>query len=71
MRKAKKVPADELRSEYIPPNSGVSVRGKYVDRLKKSSNVAVLDPGCRPVSERGVIAREFSQVAGCFIYRQS
>jgi hypothetical protein len=44
MRKAKKVAADELRSEYKRSDFGALVRGKYVDRLQKSSNVVVLDP---------------------------
>jgi hypothetical protein len=36
--------ADELRKEYKRSDFGELVRGKYVDRLKKGSNVVVLDP---------------------------
>jgi hypothetical protein len=44
MKKAKKLVADELRSEYKRSDFGVLVRGKYIERLRKSSNVVVLDP---------------------------
>ena len=44
MRKAEKHAADELRSEYKRSDFGTLVRGKYNERLKKSSNVVVLDP---------------------------
>src|SRR6266446_3272195 len=44
MKKAKKVAADDLRSEYKRSDFGALVRGKYFTRLKKSSNVVVLDP---------------------------
>ena len=44
MRKTKPVPADELRPEYKRSDFGELVRGKYADRLKKGSNVVVLDP---------------------------
>ena len=44
MKKAKKLAADELRSEYKRSDFGVLVRGKYVKRLHESSNVVVLDP---------------------------
>ena len=44
MKKAKRFVADELRSEYQSSDFGVLVRGKYVERLRKSSNVVVLDP---------------------------
>src|ERR1022692_2395193 len=54
MKKAKKLAADELRSEYKRSDFGALVRGKYIERLQMSSNVVVLDPrGCRTVSERG------------------
>jgi len=36
--------ADELRKEYKRSDFGELVRGKYVERLKKGSNVVVLDP---------------------------
>jgi hypothetical protein len=35
---------DELRKEYKRSDFGELVRGKYVERLKKGSNVVVLDP---------------------------
>lgn len=44
MKKAKKLPADEPRSEYTRSDFGVLVRGKYVERLRESSNVVVLNP---------------------------
>ncbi len=44
MKKAKKVPAKELRSEYKRSDFGKLVRGKYVERLRTSSNVVVIDP---------------------------
>ena len=44
MKKAKKLAAGELRSEYKRSNFGALVRGKYIERLKASSNVVVLDP---------------------------
>jgi len=44
MRKAKKLAADELRSEYKRSDFGALVRGKYIDRLQTSSNVVVIDP---------------------------
>ena len=43
-KKAKTVPADELRPEYSRSDFGTLVRGKYVDRLRERSNVVVLDP---------------------------
>lgn len=44
MRKAKEVAADELRSEYKRSDFGTLVRGKYIERLRTSSNVVILDP---------------------------
>ena len=44
MRKAKKVAADELRSEYKRSDFGVLTRGKYIEELQTSSNVVVIDP---------------------------
>jgi hypothetical protein len=43
MKKAKKL-TGELRSEYTRSDFDVLVRGKYADRLRRSSNVVVLDP---------------------------
>jgi hypothetical protein len=44
MRKAKKLAPYELRTEYKSSDFKGLVRGKYVERLKTSSNVVVLDP---------------------------
>ena len=44
MRKAKKLAADELRSEYKRSDFGALTRGKYVEELQTSSNVVVIDP---------------------------
>jgi hypothetical protein len=44
MKKAKRITADELRPEYKRSDFGPLVRGEYVERLRKSSNVVVLDP---------------------------
>jgi hypothetical protein len=44
MRKAKTIAADELRSEYRRSEFGALVRGKYTERLRKSSNVVVIAP---------------------------
>src|SRR5437773_52738 len=44
MRKPKKLVANELRPEYKRSDFGALVRGKYLERLQKSSNVVVLDP---------------------------
>jgi hypothetical protein len=44
MKKARRRPVDELRSEYKRSDFGVLVRGKYVERLREESNVVVLDP---------------------------
>jgi hypothetical protein len=44
MKKAKKLAADDLRPEYKRSDFGVLVRGKYIERLRKGSNVVVLDP---------------------------
>jgi hypothetical protein len=44
MRKAKAVGVDELRPEYKRSDFGALVRGKYVERLRTSSNVVVIDP---------------------------
>ena len=44
MKNATKMPPDELRPEYKRSDLPRLVRGKYADRLRKSSNVIVLDP---------------------------
>jgi hypothetical protein len=44
MRKTKKLASDELRTEHKGSDFKGIVRGKYVERLKTSSNVVVLDP---------------------------
>jgi hypothetical protein len=43
MKKAQRE-ADELRNEYKRSDFGKLVRGKYVERIKQSTNVVVLDP---------------------------
>lgn len=42
MKKAKST-SDELRTEYKRSDFGKLVRGKYHDRVKAKSNVAILD----------------------------
>ena len=49
MRKAKTRHADELRPEYKRSDFGALTRGKYVERLQKSSNVVVIDPAVADV----------------------
>jgi hypothetical protein len=44
MKNAKKLAADEVRSEYRCSDFGTLVRGKYVARLQARSTVVVLDP---------------------------
>jgi hypothetical protein len=44
MKKPRKIAKDELRPEYKRSDFGALTRGKYVERLRKSSNVVVLDP---------------------------
>jgi len=44
MKKARKVPTDEPRPEYMRADFGALVRGKYVEQIRKRSNVVVLDP---------------------------
>ena len=44
MKKARDTAADTLRAEYKRSDFGKLMRGKYVSRLKKSSNIVVLDP---------------------------
>ena len=44
MKKANPSSRDDLRPEYKRSDFGQLVRGKYVERLKKGSNVVILDP---------------------------
>ena len=44
MKKAKTVVTDELRHEYKRSDFGTLVRGKYIERLRTSSNVVVIAP---------------------------
>jgi hypothetical protein len=44
MKKARKVPGNEIRPEYTRSDFGALVRGKYIERLRERSNVVVLDP---------------------------
>jgi hypothetical protein len=43
MRKPKSPAAGELRSEYKRSDFKALVRGKYIERLRTSSNVVILD----------------------------
>jgi hypothetical protein len=44
MKKVEPTAIDELRPEYKRSDFDKLERGKYVERLKKGSNVVVLDP---------------------------
>jgi hypothetical protein len=44
MKKVEPPAIDELRPEYKRSDFDKLARGKYVERLKKGSNVVVLDP---------------------------
>lgn len=44
MKKTRTPPPDELRTEYRRSDFSALVRGKYISRLKDSSNVVVIDP---------------------------
>ena len=44
MKKAKSEQNDRLRPEYKRSDFGELVRGKYANRIRKSTNVIVLDP---------------------------
>jgi hypothetical protein len=44
MKKAKSEQNDWLRPEYKRSDFGELVRGKYANRIRKSTNVIVLDP---------------------------
>jgi len=44
MKKAKRLGVEELRAEYKRSDFGALERGKYVERLRASSNIVVLDP---------------------------
>jgi hypothetical protein len=44
MRKAKTIVEDSLRPEYKRSDFKELVRGKYVEQLRASSNVVVVDP---------------------------
>jgi len=45
MKKISQTDKDELRAEYKQPDfPGGLVRGKYAERLRKSSNIVVLKP---------------------------
>jgi hypothetical protein len=53
MKKAKEIGAGELRPEYKRSDFGMLVRGKYVEQLRKNSNVVVLDPEVAEVFPNG------------------
>ena len=44
MKRAKRLGVEELRAEYKRSDFGALERGKYVERLRASSNIVVLDP---------------------------
>ena len=44
MKKDKQTLNDELRPEYKRSDFGTMVRGKYVRRLSKETNIVVIDP---------------------------
>lgn len=44
MKKDEAPSIDDLRPEYKRSDFGKLERGKYVERLKKGSNVVILDP---------------------------
>lgn len=44
MRKARRKPTDELRTEYKRSDFGTLVRGKYAQRAAEATNVVVLEP---------------------------
>ena len=62
MRKAKKVVADELRSEYKRSDFGRLVRGQYIERLRTSSNVVAIAPGVADVFPNGAV-RGLAEIA--------
>jgi hypothetical protein len=43
MKKGRRKPTDELRSEYKRSDFGSLVRGKYAQRVAEETNVVVLD----------------------------
>jgi hypothetical protein len=44
MKKVRREPIDDLRSEYRRSDFEALVRGKYAQRVKEATNVVVLDP---------------------------
>ena len=44
IRSSKGIAANEFRPEYKRSDFAALVRGKYIERLRTSSNVVVLDP---------------------------
>jgi hypothetical protein len=44
MKKASRIPTDELRTEYKRSDFGELVRGKYAARVAASTNIVVLEP---------------------------
>jgi hypothetical protein len=58
MKKAETPAADEIRPEYRRSDFGKLVRGKYVARLKASSNVVILDPAVAELFPNAAAARQ-------------
>ncbi|HEX6899739.1 MAG TPA: hypothetical protein VF789_08500 [Thermoanaerobaculia bacterium] len=44
MKRAESSSQDDLRPEYQRSDFGKLVRGKYAERMRKGSNIVVLDP---------------------------
>ena len=47
MKRGEEKPDDELRPEYERSQLGTGVRGKYLERYAKGTNLARLDPDIR------------------------
>ena len=47
MKKDKTAPEDDLKDEYDPAELGKGVRGKYLERYRAGTNLALLDPEIR------------------------
>lgn len=58
MKKARRSKVDELRPEYDFASMGGGVRGKYVKRLRKSSNVILLEPDVAKAFPNGAAVNE-------------
>ncbi len=59
--KKNKTQADELRSEYKRSDFKMMERGKYYQRVKKNSNVIILDPDVAAVFPNSVAVNKALQ----------